>query len=118
VAWDKPGGFIGREALLRQREAGVRRRLVHLALGDPEQLLYGNEPIWRDGELVGRTTSGMFGHTLGRALALGYVENHGAAVDAGFVRGGRYEIEVAEERVAAEVTLRPFYDQDGKRVRA
>ena len=117
VAWDKPGGFIGREALLRQREAGVRRRLVQLALGDPERLLYGNEPIWRDGELVGRTTSGMFGHTLGCAVALGYVENQGAVLDTRFVAGSRYEIEVAGERVAAEVTLRPFYDPGGKRVR-
>jgi len=116
VAWDKLGGFIGREALLRQREAGVRRLLVQLALGNPEQLLYGNEPIWRNGELIGRTTSGMFGHTLGRALALGYVENHGAVVDARFVADGRYEIEVAGERVAAEVTLRPFYDPGGERV--
>jgi len=117
VAWDKPGGFIGREALLRQREAGVRRRLVQLALADAERLLYGNEPIWRGGSLIGRTTSGMFGHTLGRAVALGYVENHGAVVDAGFVRGGRYEVEVAGERVAAEVTLRPLYDPSGERVR-
>ena len=117
VAWDKPGGFIGREALLCQREAGVRRRLVQLALGDAERLLYGNEPIWRDASLVGRTTSGMFGHTLGRAVALGYVENHGAVVDAGFVHGGQYEVEVAGERVAAEVTLRPLYDPSGERVR-
>jgi 4-methylaminobutanoate oxidase (formaldehyde-forming) len=117
VAWEKPGGFIGREALLRQREAGVRQRLVHMALRDAEPLLYQNEPIWRDGELVGRTTSGMFGHTLGRSLALGYIENHGAVVDAAFVMSGRYEIEVAGERVPADVRLRPFYDPDGERVR-
>jgi 4-methylaminobutanoate oxidase (formaldehyde-forming) len=117
VAWDKPGGFVGREALLQQREAGVRRRLVQLALRDPKLLLYQNEPIWRDGELVGRTTSGMFGHTLGRALALGYIENHGTPVDTAFVTDGRYEIEVAGERVPAEVTLQPFYDPGGERVR-
>ncbi len=118
VVWDKPGGFIGREALLRQRDGGVRRRLVHLALRDGDRMLYQNEPIWRDGELVGRTTSGMFGHTLGRALALGYVENHGAVVEAGFVADGGYEIEIAGERVGAEVTLRPFYNPGGERVRA
>lgn len=117
VAWDKPGGFIGREALLRQRDAGVPRRLVHLALGEPDRLLYQNEPIWRDGELVGWTTSGMFGHTLGRALALGYVENHGAVVDAEFVASGGYEVEIAGESVAAEVGLRPFYDPESKRVK-
>ncbi|MGH7153417.1 MAG: aminomethyltransferase family protein, partial [Acetobacteraceae bacterium] len=118
VAWDKPDGFIGRDALLRQRDAGVRRRLVHLAAGGSDRLLYHNEPIWRDGALVGRTTSGMFGHTLGKPLALGYIENHGAPVDDAFVTDGRYEIEIAGERVAAEVTLRPFYDPTGRRIRA
>jgi glycine cleavage system T protein len=118
VAWDKPGGFIGRNALLRQREAGVTRRLVHLALGDPGKLLYSNEPIWRDGELVGRTTSAMFAHTAGVPMAFGYIEDHGRPLAATFVNSGRYEIEVAGERVAAEVLLRPFYDATGQRVRA
>jgi glycine cleavage system aminomethyltransferase T/glycine/D-amino acid oxidase-like deaminating enzyme len=118
IAWDKPGGFIGRETLLRQRDAGVTKRLVHLALGDPGKMLYHNEPIWRNGELVGRTTSAMFGHTLGQPLAMGYIENHGAVVDADFVLSGRYEIEVACERIPAEVTLRPFYDPSGHRVKA
>ena len=53
LAWDKPGGFIGREALLAQRESGVEKRLVQFALEDPEPLLYHNEPIWRDGKQVG-----------------------------------------------------------------
>ena len=71
VAWDKPGGFVGREALLRQREAGLSRRLAVFTLDDPEPLMYHNEPIWRDGELVGRITSGAFGHTIGRSIGLG-----------------------------------------------
>ena len=73
VAWDKPGGFIGREALLRQRDAGPSRRLVQFRLARPEPLLYHDEPILRDGQLVGHTTSGMFGHTVGAPLAMGYV---------------------------------------------
>ncbi len=68
VAWSKPRGFIGREALLRQKERGVTRRLIHIALQGDRALLYHNEPIWRDGALVGRTTSGMFGHTIGKPL--------------------------------------------------
>ncbi|HET7755927.1 MAG TPA: FAD-dependent oxidoreductase, partial [Steroidobacteraceae bacterium] len=64
VAWDKAGGFVGREALSAQRQAGVRRRLVTLALERDDRLLYHNEPIWRDAELVGKTTSGAFGHTV------------------------------------------------------
>ena len=107
VAWDKRGGFIGRDALLRQRDTGVKQRLTHFALSDPTRLLYHNEPIWCDGKLVGRTTSGMFGHTIGKSLALGYVPVE---------KGGRYEIEVAGERIPAEATLKPFYDPTGARI--
>ena len=49
---------IGRDALLRQKESGVTRRIVQFAMEDPEPLLYHNEPIWRDGEIVGYLTSG------------------------------------------------------------
>jgi 4-methylaminobutanoate oxidase (formaldehyde-forming) len=117
VAWDKPGGFIGREALLRQRETGVTRRLVQLRLEADGPLLYHNEPIWRDGVLVGRTSSGMFGHTIGRPLAMGYVANGGAVVDAGWIAAGRYELEVACDRIPATVSLKPFYDPASRRVK-
>jgi heterotetrameric sarcosine oxidase gamma subunit len=118
VAWNKRGGFLGHDALCRQREAGVRRRLVAIALEETDRLLlYHNEPIWRDGELVGRITSGMFGHTVGAALGLGYLANRGAPVSADWIRAGRYEVEVAAERVPARVSLRPLYDPSGERVR-
>jgi 4-methylaminobutanoate oxidase (formaldehyde-forming) len=117
VAWSKSGGFIGRDALLRQREGGLRRRLVQIALADTGKLLYHNEPIWRDGALVGRITSGAFGHTVGKPLGMGYIENVGGTVDAAFIHSGRYEIEVAGQRVSAEVALRPFYDPTNRRVK-
>jgi glycine cleavage system aminomethyltransferase T len=117
VAWSKPGGFIGREALLRQKEGGVSRRLVQIALQDDATLLYHNEPIWRDDVLVGRTTSGMFGHTVGKPLAMGYIANAGGPADASFVATGRYEVEVAGERIPAEVSLKPFYDPTNRRVK-
>lgn len=118
VGWSKPQGFIGRDALARQKESGVRRRLVVLKLDTAEPLVYHNEPIWRDGQLVGRTTSGMFGHTIGRPLALGYVARAGEAVTAEWISAGRYEIEVATERVSACVSLRPFYDPSGSRIKS
>jgi glycine cleavage system T protein len=117
LAWDKPGGFIGREPLLRQRESGARRRLVAVALERTDRFLYHNEPIWRNGELVGRITSGMFGHTVGASLGLGYVANGGAPVDPVWVAAGKYEVEVAAERVPARISLRPFYDPESERVR-
>lgn len=118
-AWDKPGGFVGRDALLRQREAGLRRRLAVFVLDDPEPLLYHNEPIVRDGAIVGRITSGWYGHTCGRAIGLGYVSDPGGGTaSAEFIHAGRYELEVANERFPAQASLRAPYDPDGARVRA
>src|SRR5207302_6150042 len=94
----KKDGFVGREVLLRQRDKPLARRLVMFTLADSEPLLLGDEPIYRDGVLVGRITSGAYGHTLGRSVGMGYV-THADGVDAGFVRAGRWELEIAMERV-------------------
>ncbi len=117
VAWSKPGGFTGRDALLRQKEAGVRRRLVNFKLASDRHLLYHNEPVWRDGQMVGRITSAMFGHTIGRPMGMGYVHNGSGPVTAEWVAAGRYEIEVAAERLPAEASLQPFHDPQGRRIR-
>ena len=118
VAWNKPEGFIGKDALVRQRETGVSRRLVQLALVDSDKLLYHNEPIWRDGSIVGETSSGMWGHSLQQSLALGYVANPDGIADASYINSGTYEIEVAGERIPARVSLQPMYDPKSTRVKA
>jgi glycine cleavage system T protein len=117
VAFGKAGGFIGEEALVRQKHDGLKRRLVTFAMEDPEPLLYHNEPIWRNGEMVGYITSAMFGHTVGRAIGMGYVAN-ADGVDAAFVESGSYEIEVAGQRLPARASLRPLYDPRNERVKA
>ena len=118
VAFDKNTDFIGREALLRQREGGpLKRRLVQFLLSDPEPLLYHNEPIYRDGARVGYITSANYGHTLGGAIGLGYVA-HDGGVDAAYIDQGTYEIEVAGTRVPARASLRPLYDAKSARMRA
>ena len=117
VAWDKPGGFTGHEALLRQREAGVRRRLVQFALEDPEPLLLHDEPVYRDGQLVGHVTSAAHGHTLGRPVALGWVEAPHAEVPRAWFEQGRYEVEVASRRYGAAASLRPMYDPKSERTK-
>lgn len=108
--------FLGREVLLKQHHNGVKKRIVQFALEDPEALLYHNEPIWRDNEIVGFITSGMFGHTLGAAIGLGYV-NHADGVTLEYLQSGHYEIEVAGRRIPARASLRPFYDPENKRVK-
>ena len=116
-AWDKADGFIGREALLEQRQSGpLKRRLIQFLLEDPQVLLYHNEPILREGERVGITTSAMFGHTLGAAVALGYVSTPQGVGD-GEVAGGRYAIDVAGRRCAARASLTPLWDPKGARIR-
>lgn len=117
VAMKKPGGFIGLEALQAQKEAGLTRRLVQFALDDATPLLYHNEPIWRDGAIVGRISSGMFGHHLGKSLGMGYVEcqTQGEAPDA--ILQGKYEIEVAGVRYSAQPSLAPWYDPGSARIK-
>ena len=112
VKLDKPGGFIGREALLRQRETGIAKRLVQFQLRSPEPLLYHNEPIWRGDAIVGFVRSGMYAHTLGAAVGLGYVTDA-----AGGIEPDAYEIEVAGVRQAALASLRPLYDPKNERIR-
>jgi heterotetrameric sarcosine oxidase gamma subunit len=116
-AWNKPGGFIGRDALMAQRDIGSpKRRLVQLILEDPQPLLYHNEPIYRDGARIGFVTSAMYGHTLGAAVALGYLSNPAGVTD-DFVSCGRYEIAIADRRVGAKASLSPMYDPKSLRVR-
>jgi 4-methylaminobutanoate oxidase (formaldehyde-forming) len=110
------GDFIGREAVLAKREKGLARRLVQFRLTDAEPLLFHNEAIVRDGEIVGTITSGNYGHYLGGAIGLGYVPCQGASE--ADVLASHYEIEIAGTRVEAEASLKPMYDPKAERVRA
>lgn len=124
VAWDKPGGFIGREALLAQREARATgqtsgqptRRLAQFLLEDPEPLLHAGEPILRDGRWCGYIRAGAYGHTLGGAVGLGMVEDE-AGIPPDSIENGRFEIDIAGTRYPARASLRPMYDPDRARVK-
>ncbi|MGR3652863.1 MAG: GcvT family protein [Roseovarius sp.] len=107
--------FIGREAVLRKREAGLKRRMVQFRLTDPEPMLYHNEPVLRDGEIVGYLSSGAYGHHLGAAIGMGYVPCAGESAEQ--VLASSYEIDVAGARVRAEASLRPMYDPKSGRMR-
>jgi 4-methylaminobutanoate oxidase (formaldehyde-forming) len=111
------GPFIGRDAVLRLRDGGPKRRLLQFRLEDPEPLLFHNEPILRDGRIVGRLTSGAYGHHLGAALGMGYVPAE-PGDDARAPPDARWEIEVAGARFAATASLRPFYDPASLRPKA
>ncbi|MEM1237575.1 MAG: FAD-dependent oxidoreductase [Pseudomonadota bacterium] len=115
VKTDKPD-FIGREAVLKKKETGLANRLLQFKLTDPEPLLYHNEPVVRDGEIVGYLSSGAYGHTLGGAIGLGYVPCEGES--AADVLASTYEIDVMGTRVKAEASLKPLYDPKSERVKA
>jgi 4-methylaminobutanoate oxidase (formaldehyde-forming) len=119
VAYDKPGGFIGREALMKQRAAGApERRLVQVKV-DVDGIaphLYHNEPIMRDGEIVGSVTSGAYGHRIGASLGMGYVSCPGG-VAPDWLANGNWQVEIAWKRYPAKLQMRPWYDPKGDRVR-
>ncbi|WP_411958558.1 GcvT family protein [Paracoccus homiensis] len=109
------GDYIGRDAVMRKREAGLDTRLVQFKLTDPEPLLYHAEPILRDGRIVGFLSSGGYGHHLGAAMGMGYVPCKGESVQD--LLASDYEIEIAGQRVRAEASLKPFYDPKSERVK-
>jgi len=116
VKLDKPGGFIGRDALARAREQPMTRRMVLFRLKDAAGDLHRDELIHLDGKRVGYIRSGAYGFTLNRAVGMGYV-SHPDGVDKKLVEQGRFEIEIAGKRFPAEASLQSFYDPKGERAR-
>ena len=108
--------FIGRDAVLRKKDEGLSRRLLQFLLTDPAPMLYHNEPILRDGEIVGHISSGAYGHALGGAVGLGYAPTSGETAET--LLASRYQIEVAGVRFDATPSLRPLYDPASERPRA
>jgi glycine cleavage system aminomethyltransferase T len=117
VAWDKETEFIGRDELQVHRQRGSNRRLITFLLDDPEPVLWGHEPIYRDGSVVGFTSSGSYAHTLGRAIGMGYVRAPGR-IDRAWVEAGQYEIEVAGTRFSATAHWRAPFDPERARILA
>ena len=112
----KPMDFIGRDAIAAQKQSGVKSRLVIFVLDDPEPVLLHGEPIRRNGKMVGYVTSAAYGHTVGAAIAMGYVSDKGI-VDADFVHSGSYEIEIIGKYWSATASLSAPVDPKGIRMR-
>ena len=110
------GDFIGREAVLRRREEGLRRRLVQFRLSEPDAMVFHNEALVRDGRIVSHVTSGNYGHALGGAIAMGYVPSHGEKPAE--MLQSKFEIDIGGRRVAAEASMKPLYDPGHARMRA
>src|SRR5215472_5488129 len=107
----RKGDFVGRDAALKEKEVGPKRRLVSFLVDAGEVDCVGDEPVWHDGKVVGWITSGAFCHHVGKSLALGYVPAELAAAD-------RFELEILGERHAATRAPQPVFDPEGKRMRS
>ncbi|MCU9847790.1 FAD-dependent oxidoreductase [Defluviimonas sp. WL0024] len=114
-ACDFETDFTGKAAILARRAEGAKSRLLSFRLADPEMLLFGKEPVLRDGQIVGRLTSASYGWTVGAAVGMGYVTlpEGGAQAAAGAV----YTIMVAGRPVEATASLRPLYDPGNVRMK-
>jgi dimethylglycine dehydrogenase len=110
VSTQKPA-FIGRDAMLKARDAGPSRKLATFVVDALDADVIGDEPIWRDGKVVGWVTSGGYAHHSKASVALGYVEA------AAFDSSAPYEIEIIGERRAAKVAAEPLFDPKGLRMR-
>ncbi len=107
--------FKGREAVAAQRECGLRKILATFTTSS-ETILSGRETIYRDGVKCGWLSSGGHGHTLSRSIGIGYVRASDP-IDHNYVLAGTYELEVATERVPAQITLAPLYDPQMDRIK-
>ena len=107
--------FIGRDSVLRKKEVGLEKRILQFRLRNPEPLLYHNEPILRDGDIIGYISSGSYGHHLGSAIGMGYVPCAGETLEQ--ILSSSYEIDVAGTRFEADVSAKPMYDPSSERVK-
>jgi glycine cleavage system aminomethyltransferase T/glycine/D-amino acid oxidase-like deaminating enzyme len=112
VKLDKPGGFLGRDALVEARRHPLSKRLRCLVLDDPLAVCLGNEPVRLDGDVCGRVTSGGYGFAVGRSIAYAYLPPERSRP------GARVEVDVFGEWIGAAVQRDPLYDPSGERIRA
>ncbi len=112
VKLDKPGGFIGRDALAAAKEAGPRTRLACIVLDDPRSVCLGNEPVRIGGEIAGRVTTGGYGYTVEASIAYAYLPPDKAEP------GTAVEIDIFGEWIPGTVEREPLFDPGGERIRA
>lgn len=116
IDWNKSGGFIGLEALIKQKENGMlKKRLVCFRLIDTEPVLWHEEIIYRNNKIVGYVSSGAYSFNFKSSVALGYVKS-AEGISKEFIQKGNWEIEIAGIRYKAEASLKPFYDPSGKKI--
>jgi len=116
VAWDKPHAFVGKDSLVNQRDEIRTKKLLQFRIEDQEILSYHDDPIFRDGKIVGTTTGGMWSYTQDRCLTMGYAHNDDG-VNKSWIDSGAWEIEVATRRLKVTPSIKSFYDPNKEKIR-
>jgi 4-methylaminobutanoate oxidase (formaldehyde-forming) len=115
VALDKPGGFIGRDAVLAQKERGkLTRRLVQVLVTDPEPMMFHAEVLRRNGVAMGYIRSASYGFTLGGAVGLAMIDA-GEPITQDYLDSGEWTVQIGASEYPAVTSLRPMYDPANKR---
>jgi 4-methylaminobutanoate oxidase (formaldehyde-forming) len=118
VDLDKPGGFIGRDAVLAKKAEGpLTKRLVQVLVTNPEPMLFHAEPVLRDGIPLGYVRAASYGFTLGGAVGLTMLEAD-EPIDAAWLDSGSWEVDIAGTRHPVVTSLRPLYDPTNARIKA
>jgi len=114
----KPDGFIGKDAAVKKKsQTPMTRRLAQVLVKDPEPLLFHAEVVRRNGKTVGYVRSGSYGFTLGGAVGL-FMIDAGVSINGDYIAEGKWEVEIAGKIYPAEVSLRPLYDPEMKKIKA
>ena len=113
----KPGGFVGRDAVLAKKAAGpLTRRIVQVLVKDPEPMMFHAEVVRRSGKAVGYVRAASYGFTVGGAVGLVMVEA-GEPVTQAYLDAGSWDVEIAGKKYPAMASLKPLYDPENKRVK-
>ena len=111
---NKPVSFIGRDAYLARKEEGKGPFLCSVKLRDSNPILHHNEPVLRNGKVVGYVTSGAYGYTSGSAVGLCFVSLPDGETDVDTLEIGEFAVVVEGVTFNADVSLAPFYDHESK----
>jgi len=119
----KPRGFLGKDAVQKKKQEGLRKKLAQVLVQNPAPLMFHAEVLWRDGVVAGHVRAASYGHTLGGAVGLAMIEGDrlglasGTAIDEAFCASGAWEVEIAGAKYPAKVSLKPMYDPTSQRVK-
>ena len=106
------GEFTGRDALVRQQEEGIPNTYCTIEIDADDADPFGNEPVFMDGEVVGRGTAGGYGHFVGKSLMLGYIRTDKAVI------GAECQVRVLDQLRPARIVAESPYDPENEALKA